>query len=78
MNLTFEEMRKDFKAGDWVKPISKDSNFKAVELTAVYESHMEAGPIQLNYGFWEKVDEHTDCVSDIRDHISPTTKVIEQ
>lgn len=67
-----------FMVGDWVEPVAKGSAFKAMELTAVYDSHMEAGNLQLNYGHWIKVDKNTDSCTDIKNHISPNTKVIEK
>lgn len=42
-----------FKVGDEVVPVAKGSYFKAMKLTAVYESYMEAGHLRLNYGHWK-------------------------
>ena len=57
-NRRDEAIRKaDFKVGDWVEPVAKGSGFKAMELTAVYDSHMESGHLQLNYGHWRQVND---------------------
>lgn len=44
---------KEYKVGDEVVPVAKGSHFGAMKLTAVYESHMEAGNLRLNYGHWK-------------------------
>lgn len=43
----------NFKVGDEVVPVAKGSYFGAMKLTVVYESHMEAGHLRLNYGHWK-------------------------
>lgn len=46
----------EFKVGDYVVPVAKGSFFGVMKLTAVYESHMEAGRLRLNYGHWKHAD----------------------
>ncbi|ETR94545.1 hypothetical protein [Acinetobacter lactucae] len=66
---------KDFKVGDEVVPVAKGSYFGAMKLTAVYESHMEAGNLRLNYGHWEHAPfKELEILDKPENHISPNCK----
>ncbi|HDX5828783.1 hypothetical protein L2634_04850 [Acinetobacter baumannii] len=45
-------------------PVAEGSFFTRMKITAIYKSHMEAGHLGLNYGYWKHASSDVKTIND--------------